>query len=687
MSLPATTPDRIPISARFGRSLRRLGACAAGWLTRLGDSPMNLWLVLLAVNAVFLPYRSRCHDSILYGFQVQNAAEWDRFHDDLFLRYGSQDSYSLFSLAAAPLARAIGLQPAMFLLYLLANALYFLAAVRLARRLVPGRVDATLGLLLLAVSQPVVGGLGTFHVNENFLTARLPAEALVLFGLERLVAGHPVVGVLLQLVALTMHPLMAFGGLLVAVVWCALRYNPPRRLAALVVAGASLALAAGLLARAAGVRPLMPTDPFWLTEVAIRAPYMFINERSRDDWVALLVPVLGVLGARWWLSPEPAVRRLFTAVLAVTALAVVGSLAVYYAPFILILQGQPFRAVWLIQVLAVLLTMALARGLWSRGDGLWRGAAVLLIWYMADGSPFRTGLGLTLVFPVAAAWLRRTARVPRDPGWLWRSLALSFLVAEVLDLGIELTSFGRTSGTLAGLLDESTLTYRALTTITPVCRVLLALAMLAILGWLAGAGRTFRLAALTVFIAAQFSWYRYQAPGPSGTWARTDGAAVRFLRTYLAECGAVGGRPATVYWPSGNVDLLWYDLGVNSYYAWYQLAGNVFQRETAVEGRRRADLVRPFEVELGRRHRLLEPLTRPSLTERVYKTDLKDDPPRLADMLQLCADEGLDYAVLRQGFAGWYAARNGGWFVYDARAIRDRARSDARAIGVSMMRP
>jgi hypothetical protein len=683
MSPPVTTPVDALVAAPRGRPWAR----AVGWLTRLTDNPVNLWLVMLAVNAVFLPYRSRFHDALLYGFQVQNAAERGRFQDDLFLRYGSQDGYSIFSLAAAPMARAIGLQPALFLLYLLATALFFLAAVRLARRLIPGQSDATVGLLLLAVSQPVVGGLTAIHVNENFLTARLPAEALVLLGLERLVAGHTMAGLLLQLVALTVHPLMAFGGLLVALAWCAIRYIPRRHLASLAVVGALLALAAGLMARAAGARRLMPTDHFWVTEVAIRSPYMFINEWSGEDWVALLVAVLVAAWARYRLSSDPAVAGLLTAVLVVTALAVAGSLAVYYAPFALILQGQPFRAVWLIQALAVLLAMAMARDLWSRGDGPWRGAAVALIWYMGDGSSFRAGLGLTLVFPVVAAWLRGTARTPRDPGWLWRSLAVSLLAAEILDVGVELTSYERTTASLAGLVDRSTLMCRALTIVPPLGRMFVAIAILAVLGWLAGAGRTFRLAALTVFIAVQASWYGLQAPGPSGTWARADGSAVRFLRTYLAAREVDGGRPPTVYWPSGRVDLLWHDLGVNSYYAWYQVAGNVFKRETAVEGRRRADLVRPFEVELGRRRRLLEVLTRPSLAERVYGVGLKDDPPRLADLLRLCADEGVDYAVLRQGFAGWYDAHDGDWFVYDARAVRARARSEGRATGVSMMRP
>ncbi len=79
---------------------------------------------------------------------------------------------------------------------------------------------------------------------------------------------------------------------------------------------------------------------------------------------------------------------------------------------------------------------------------------------------------------------------------------------------------------------------------------------------------------------------------------------------------------------------------MNSYYAWYQLAGNVFQRETAVEGRRRAERVRPFETELARRRRVLEPLTRPSLAERTFGLGLKDDPPRLADLLRALRRRG-----------------------------------------------
>lgn len=675
MSSPVATPEAMSAVATAGRTRRRSFSVAPGPLARLVDRPANVWLAMLAVNALFLPYRSRFHDALLYGFQVQNAAEHGRFRDDLFLRYGSQDGYSIFSLVAAPMARAIGLQPALFLLYLLATALFFLAAARLVRRLVPNRTDAAAGLLLFAVSQPIVGSLDAIHVNENFLTARLPAEALVLFGLERLVAGHPVAALLLQFAALTVHPLMAFGGLMVSLVWCVLRYVPRRHFLPLAGAGAVFAMTGWLLARGAGMLLLAPTDPTWLREVALTSPYMFLDEWLARDWGMILVALLVLAWARARLSPDRAVTDLCAAVLAVTAMAIAGSVVVRLAPFALILQGQPFRALWLLQALAIPLALPMARDLWSRGGGSWRAAAVVLLWCVGCGSVTSSAGAVVLILPGVAAWCRGLGRTPRDRGWLWRSLAISLAADVLLKLAFDLTISGRMRTVYAGLLDPSTLAYMPLTAVPAAVRAMLGVAILAVLSRLVRSGLAFRLAALTLFIAAQIAWYRSQAPGPDGTWARADGAAVRFLRTYLEDRGTVGVRPPTVYWPCGHVDLLWHDLGVNSYYAWYQLAGNVFRRETAIEGRRRGELVRPFEVQMGRRRRLLESLAIPSCAERTFGAGLKGDSPGLADVLRLCADEAVDYAVLRQGYSGWYSAHDGDWFIYDARAIRARARS------------
>ena len=59
--------------------------------------PVCLWAALIFVNAIALPYRGLVHDARLYGVQVLHRITNGEFSDDLYLRYGSQDAYSLFS--------------------------------------------------------------------------------------------------------------------------------------------------------------------------------------------------------------------------------------------------------------------------------------------------------------------------------------------------------------------------------------------------------------------------------------------------------------------------------------------------------------------------------------------------------------------------------------------------------------
>ena len=74
-------------------------------LKKLSDHPLQLWLILLALNCLFLPYQDRTHDAILYRAQAENTIENGKFQSDLFFRYGSQDNYSIFSMVVAPVAK------------------------------------------------------------------------------------------------------------------------------------------------------------------------------------------------------------------------------------------------------------------------------------------------------------------------------------------------------------------------------------------------------------------------------------------------------------------------------------------------------------------------------------------------------------------------------------------------------
>ena len=49
------------------------------------------------------------HDARLYGIQVVNRVEGGSFAGDLYLQFGSQDRYTLFSTVAAPLVQMLGL--------------------------------------------------------------------------------------------------------------------------------------------------------------------------------------------------------------------------------------------------------------------------------------------------------------------------------------------------------------------------------------------------------------------------------------------------------------------------------------------------------------------------------------------------------------------------------------------------
>src|SRR5205085_980202 len=150
--LSATPPQCQPSAAeagggtRFARLARLPGQVGAA-LDRLAASPGALLCVLLAANALALPYAGFSHDSRLYAAQVVERVRPGSFADDLFLRYGSQDKYSVFTPLVVPLVRVISLSPAFFLLYLASKAVYFYGAIRLVRLLVPEGRAVVLGLL------------------------------------------------------------------------------------------------------------------------------------------------------------------------------------------------------------------------------------------------------------------------------------------------------------------------------------------------------------------------------------------------------------------------------------------------------------------------------------------------------------------------------------------------------------
>src|SRR5436190_8917324 len=104
---------------------QRLG----GLLDRLAANRFALWCLLMVLNALAAPYQGLHHDARLYAAQVSERIWPGSYGDDLYLRYGSQDRYSVFTPLIAPLVAALGVTHSFLIVYLLCKGLFLWAAL------------------------------------------------------------------------------------------------------------------------------------------------------------------------------------------------------------------------------------------------------------------------------------------------------------------------------------------------------------------------------------------------------------------------------------------------------------------------------------------------------------------------------------------------------------------------------
>ena len=275
-------------------------------LGRMAADPVTLVCLLLAANALVEPYRGLDHDSRLYAVQLLERIHPGSFAGDLYLRYGSQDRYSVFTVLLAPLVQLCGLHVTFFCVYLASKALLFWS-LRLTRVLISSNLALILALIHLAIVPVAFGGNEIFHVNESFLTPRLSSCALVLFALERMLAGRWMAAILLLLGSFLLHPLMAVGGILTAGLWWLARRGTARQLVWLAVAAVALTtLVTGL--EPLGDRLLGHMDDVWRT---ITLQICFYIRPARwwwSDWIRI---TLGC-GFVVWTAAQCRDRRLAT---------------------------------------------------------------------------------------------------------------------------------------------------------------------------------------------------------------------------------------------------------------------------------------------------------------------------------------------------------------------------------------
>lgn len=391
--------------------------------TVLGLIP--LFCAIAVLWLVTRHYFGVVQDARFYTLEALRELDPARFANDFYFQFGSQGSFSLFTKFYRPLVAHFGVGPAGMGVAIVGQALWLAGLFWLARNLVGARflwLAAALAIAMPNIYAPYFG------YGEAFATPRLFAEALTMLALAQL-GARPLWTLVLLGLAASLHPLMALPGLVAAFVYLAL--GRPL-LWALAPAGAALAFGLGW----AGIEPFSnlqrTLDPEWFSVVAIRSLQCLLTRWPSDAYFQVLnglawsVFGLFTLGGR----DRKLLGAVFAAGLAGLALTLIGG---DLARNVLVVELQPWRSMWLLQVVVRLYIPLIFFSLLAKR--------------FANAYPLTALLSIGLILASSAT---RLIRLPYSADFNYLSFALA--TAALLAIFAQTAGTGRTHRRVAQLL-------------------------------------------------------------------------------------------------------------------------------------------------------------------------------------------------------------------------------------------
>lgn len=546
-----------------------------------GALSVALTLGLMALWLVTHRFTAFSADGQIYAVQAL-ARLHTTLTGDLYLQNTSQDEFTLFSPVYAWFIAWLGLAKAAQLLFVVFTLWFFAASWQLANCLF-GRALAWISVAFLVVIAGDYGAFGVFRYSETFLTARLPAEALLVTAFACHFRGFKVFGLLLAASALTMHPLMALPGLLLlACLWFPIRISLGGAVAG-ILGVLFLALAA---AHTPAVRALFPVmDAPWLEVVRERSQFLFLQLWSIKDW-ELAARSFACLSITMTCMGDAAIRKFCLAAMLVglTGL-VVGAIASSVGPVALLLQGQAWRWIWITTFIGILTLAPTAYRLWQ-DKTCGPLCAVLLICGWTVGALN----GTACVFLASILWsLRKYITASASKYFRWGAAALAALVIVwvVANSWTIIRSApaetGREPAVLGQIRNIMGLEISALTAFGLFWYWIGAGRQLA-----APVGASLCLLVLSIWLLPA-SFRQIQTFEQIGTVSSS-----REMRQFADWRKAIPPT-STVFVTNGHDSgsFVWFTLERPNYLSVGQSAGVVFSRATALEVRRRSDVLLP----------------------------------------------------------------------------------------------
>lgn len=535
------------------------------------DQAVSRWTYCFVVAVLLVLWLSTrtyfgiTHDFRFYLLWALARLDPTSLQDDLYLRFGSQDNFSIYSYLLSRIVSAVGPPKTSLILTLIGSAMWISGAAILARSIFPAflyRVAALVAVVLLpAEYSGDYPGLTLFRYDEAFPSPRLFVEAIILISIAFALRQAWWRTVALLAVALAIHPLMATPGVGIVFLIAAQQY---RMLWLLPFLG--VATMAGLAQT--GVEPFVRlgqtiTGDWWII-VSRRCHFAFITDWNIASYVRIALQAnIGLLA--FWLG-NATERRLLKALAVVVVVSCVASLiGAEWLQNLLVINAQLGRSTWLLSCIINLLAGGLmVRLLASRADCNNFIALGLALYALYHFFPLMT----FLAFPVLAAaslalWYeRRNGRLPHLMNLALLTLAGFASLAALLLIFLFIVIQPKSPVTSSVFLNFA---FAA----TALCAGRLYLA-------------NYRMAAsllVAVSLAVQIANFDHRSP-----WQRLIDSGGRPPDSVMALID--GAR--NVYWEEG-VEFLWFDLHKPSYFSISQGSGAMFYRGTALEYVRRGE--------------------------------------------------------------------------------------------------
>ncbi|HEX5455699.1 MAG TPA: hypothetical protein VFX06_18060 [Stellaceae bacterium] len=414
-----------------------------------------------------------------------------------------------------------------------------------------------------------------FRYGEPFATPRLFAEAFVLFALGFLIRSRTGWAFLMLAAAVPLHPLIALTGMAFSVIYLAVQ-----RPLWWVVPGAGIVLA--VILALSGIPPFanlqVSFDRAWLDIVKLRDPLCFVTQWSLETYCRTLLAI--ALGTLAFVTGEKQSRRALATALAAGLGGILCTLiGSDFAHNVFVAQLQPWRAMWLLALLANLHLVTALRRLGREPARL----DVARLGVVNAAIPFVLSEFVPQFIQIAAPLMAISAGIG-----VWQ-LRTGWRLPAAIRAGALLTFALGGAATIVFcygfkvLLEAWPDQFRSR---IGACLLLVAAlaCMFALFRCRRRTGWYSRAVLPVTAILFGLSLYGWDA---RDAWARF----VETPEPASASLAALLPAGATVYW-EGGTRLLWLRLRRPSYFSCSQGAGVVYFRDTAVEFERRAQSFR-----------------------------------------------------------------------------------------------